>query len=203
MKKLFGLFLILLLCLLLSVAGCGSAKTPDAPAEDPPVADVPEDTRTPVVGAITIEDGRKVDGVAFGGIGDDLTNVFFSFCIDKAELKDEFEGEKAERGFIYLYADVTVKNAFDGPIPMWAADFIAQWGEGDNDYCYPLAKVASYQMDDEFTLAEGRTVSKSLVYEVPLPENKNEYKISYLEYFEDGVEGNLFLISFELSAQAD
>lgn len=191
-------FLLIVICVLFLAAGCGSAPPEDPPEEAP--ADEPIDIRTPVVGALTLDDGRKTEGFAAGKIGDELTNVFFSFRINKAELTEEFGEYKAERGFAYLVAEITVKNIFDGQIPMWATDFIAQWGEGDNDYCYPLDKSAGSQMENEFRLAKDQSVTRDLVYEVPLPQDKNEYGISYLEYYEDEVEGNLFLIRFELSA---
>ena len=196
MKIIFRNFL-LSFCALLLVAGCGAAPAA-APVEEPPPEE-PRFVRTPVAGAISLEDGRKSQGFAKGGIGDEMTNVFFSFCVNQAELTEEFEGEKTERGYVYLVAEVTVKNAFDGPIPMWADDFIAQWGEAGDENCYPVAKSADTQMEEEFTLGEGRSVTKNLVYEVPRPEGMNEYGISYLEYYEDQAEGNRFMISFKLS----
>ena len=194
------LWLLIVLFALSLIAGCGAAPpaaVPSEPPEEAPPA-APEDPRTPVAGAITMSDGRKVNGFASGKIGDELTNVFFSFRIDKAGLAEEFEGQKADRGFVYLIAEATVKNAFDGPVPMWADDFIAQWGDGDNDYCYPMDKVSDDQMDEEFSLAEGESVTKILVYEVPLPESGNDYGISYLEYYQDDVKGNLFMVNFKL-----
>ncbi|MCL1804506.1 MAG: DUF4352 domain-containing protein [Clostridiales bacterium] len=196
--KILGAALVLLLALI-PAGGCGKEQAEEPPPEEEPVEEI-VDVRTHVNGALTLDDGRKVDGFAYGKIGDELTNVFFTFCVNKAELRDEFGEDQAERGFAYLVAEVTVSNAFDGPIPMWASDFIAQWGEGDGDYCYPLAKTAGTQMEEEFRLAVDQSVTRELVFEVPLPEVKNEYGISYLEYYEDDVEGNLFMVSFELSA---
>ncbi|MDR0469784.1 MAG: DUF4352 domain-containing protein [Peptococcaceae bacterium] len=197
MMKKCSWFLLLLLALFLFM-GCGGGAVSGPPDVEPPVK--PEENPGPAVaGAITMEDGRKVNGFAYGGIGDEMRNVFFSFRIDNVKLTEEFAGEKSERGLIYLAAEVTVKNVLDRPITMWADDFIAQWGKGDNDYCYPAEKFADLQMDEEFILASGESVSRTLVYVVRIPENKNEYGISYREYYADEVEGNLFMVNFELS----
>ena len=189
-------FLLIVLALLL-IAGCGGGAAPNQPGVVTP--DEPEeDPRPAVAGAITLEDGRKVKGFAYGEIGDEMRNVFFSFWVDKAELMGEFAGQRPERRLIYLVAEVTVKNNLDKPIPMWADDFIAQWGDGDNDYGYPIEKFTRSQMDSEFTLAPDESITRTLIYEVRLPEDKNEYGISYLEYYADEVEGNLFMVNFEL-----
>jgi len=190
--------LLLCVCALWLTAGC-SSKQPDPPPAPPPVVEAVEDKRTPVVGAKTLEDGRKVGGVARGKIGDELINTFFSFRVEKAELTAVFEGQQPFRGFVYLVADITVKNTFDESIPMWSDDFLVQWGSGDREYCYPLSKAVHSQMDDEYLLSVNGSVTKKLVFEVPVPEEDNEYNLSYQEYYEDEVEGNIYYIVFTLS----
>ena len=182
-------FLLVLLCV-----GC----RPKADVSDS-AAGEPVDLKTAVVGAKVLEDGRTVGGSARGKIGETLTNVFFSFCVDKVELLDEYEGQQPERNYVYLVSEVTIKSIAEEPIPMWSEDFLIQWGDGENDYAYPLAKFSDSQMDEEFTLSKEESITKVLVFEVPVPEEENEYNISYLEYYEDDTEGNTFYVIFSLS----
>ncbi|MCL2166951.1 MAG: DUF4352 domain-containing protein [Clostridiales bacterium] len=185
-----------LVCLLL-VSGCGSSAAVVEPPEETPE----EDPRPQVIGARTLEDGRKVGGSAKGKIGEEMVSVFFSFTVNRAEFAREFEENKPERSYIYLITEVTVKSVLDKSLPMWADDFPIQWGDGNNDYAYPLEKISNSQMDAEYRLNEGDSVTKNLIYEVPEPDGEREYTITYLEYYEDDVEGNMFYVSFSLSAE--
>ena len=173
----------------------GGEKPP--PIELPPV-EIPVDIRTPVIGARVLEDGRRVGGSAKGEIGDEMVNVFFSFCVNDAALVAEFEGLTAERGLVYLVADITVANVFDGRLTIWSSDFVLQWGEGDNEYGYPMKKTSDAQMDDAFSLTIDESIEKKLVYVVPVPADENTYIISYLEFYADEVEGNTFFVIFDL-----
>ncbi|MCL2122132.1 MAG: DUF4352 domain-containing protein [Clostridiales bacterium] len=186
--------LISLLVCVLFVSGCNPFAV-ETPPEEPPE----EDPRPQVIGARTLEDGRKVGGSAKGKIGEEMVSVFFSFTVNRAELAGEFEENKPERSYIYLIIEMTVRSILDRSLPMWADDFPIQWGDGDNDYAYPLEKISDSQMDAEFSLHEGESVTKNLIYEVPAPDGEREYTITYLEYFADDVEGNMFYVSFNLS----
>ena len=177
------------------LAGCGGSPAP-APTVD---AEDEASYLTPVIGAKALEDGRKVGGSAKGGIGDELANVFFTYRVDKAALADEFDGEKPERGFAFVVAEVTVINTFGEPLPMWADDFVLQWGDGDDEYAYPYPKYTDEQMEEEYMLDADDEVTATLLFEVPLQEGVREYNISYLEYYDDDVEGNMFYIIFDLS----
>ena len=204
MKQWLKIAAILLVASLL-FAGCGTLGKPlpeETKEEAPPApAPAPEPVvvRTPVIGARQLEDGRMVGGTAKGRIGDDMINVFFSFSVDKADLAHEYEGNAAERGYVYLVAELTLTNAFDGPLPIWSSDFLLQWGEGANDYGYPIDQISKMQFDDAFSLAREESLTKHAVYEVPVYEGKKEFVISYQEYYEDGTEGNTFYIIFDLS----
>lgn len=177
---------VVMVCMLILTAGCGSTPASDS-------------SGTVIVGAEKLDDGREVGGYADGRIGDTLSNTFFAYSVDKAHLATEYEGKTPEAGNAYLVAEITVKNLYGEPLPMWADDFQVQWGEEDEDYGYPVAKFSDSQMEDEYELAKGETVTKVIVYEVPIPEDENEYSISYLEYYEDDVEGNTFFVYFDLS----
>ncbi|MCL1848843.1 MAG: DUF4352 domain-containing protein [Clostridiales bacterium] len=186
--------LSLLVCIALLASGCGSK-----PVEPPPPPVVEEvDYRTPVVGGRILEDGRKIGGSVKGALGEELTNSFFSFSIDRAELAAEYEGEKAVRGYTYLVAEITVINVLDKPLPMWSDDFLIQWGDGEMEYGYPIEKFAEGQMDDEFSIPVDGVVIRDMVFEVPNRDSSVEYTISYQEYYEDDVDGNTFYILFTL-----
>ena len=177
-----------------ALAGCGTK-----PVEIPPPVEV-VDYRTPVVGGSVMNDGRKIGGTAKGKLGDELTNSFFSLCINKAALVDEYEGNKPGRGNLYLVAEVALANALDKPVPIWSNELLLQWGNGDRDFGYPIEKFADTQMDDECSLpVEGR-ITGDILFEVPAPEGSNEYNISYQEFYEDDVEGNTFYVIFSLEA---
>jgi len=167
------------------------------PAEPQPPKE-PKYKRSPVTGARTLADGRQVGGSAKGKLGDELTNAFFSFKVNKAEYADAFEGLKPVKSYKFLALEITLKSAFDDPVPMWADDFFIQWGEGEKDYGYPIEKVSAAQMDEEFTLAVGASLTKQVVYEVPVPEGSAEYSVNFYEYYEDKTEGNQFSVIFTL-----
>jgi len=197
MKK-WGILAIVLLALMV-FAGCGSAAA--TPPVDAVEDEVEESILTPVIGARALEDGRRVGGTAKASLGEALTNVFFTFSVEGAAFVDEYEGVKAERGFQFLVAEINVTNIDDEALPMWANDFVIQWGDGANDYGYPIAHFANTQMEDAYTLEPGAGLTTDVVYEIPYREGENEYNISYLEFFEDGTEGNTFYVIFSLSME--
>lgn len=192
MKKLIS-YVLVLACLLV-LASCTDSSGSSNPGS--------AGSSTVVTGGETTEDGRLVNGYADGRIGDVLANAFFSYVVNSASLATEYEGQAAPEGKAYLIAEITVKNVFGEEIPMFSDDFQIQWGEGDEDYGYPIPKSVDAQMDDEYSLATAETVTKTVVYEVPIPEGENEYSISYVEYYDDDVEGNAFFVYFDLSMPA-
>ncbi|MDR2908705.1 MAG: DUF4352 domain-containing protein [Oscillospiraceae bacterium] len=184
-----GAAALMLVCVMLLTTGCDMLE---------PLIPLSDGNSTIITDASDIGDGRTADGYADGRLGDTLVNEFFSFCVNSAELIGEYEGTTPEDGNIFLRADLTVKNVFGDVVPMYSADFQVQWGEGEEDYGYPIAKVADEQMEDEYELAKGETVNATVVYEIPRLEGKNEYSVSYLEIYEDDVEGNVFFVYFDL-----
>ena len=192
---LYCILCILLMMPLLSACGNNAADRARASVQE----DLTEESiLTPVLGGRTLEDGRKVGGSAKGVIGDELTSVFFTFSVNKAELAEAYAEEKAERGFLFLVAEITVTSISEEALPMWADDFILQWGSGENDYAYPYTRFSDAQMEEEFSLELEESVTMDVVYEVPLLSDDTEYNISYLEYYEDEVEGNQFYVLFRL-----
>jgi hypothetical protein len=181
--------------LILSATGCSILSLL-------PAGDASSASSTIVTDASEIEDGRTTGGYADGRLGDTLVNEFFSYCVNSAELVYEYEGAEPAAGNIFLVAEITVKNVWGDPIPMFSSDFQVQWGEGDYDYGTPVDKFADAQMEDEYEMPRGQTVTADVVYEIPLLVGANEYSISYLEIYDDDVEGNVFFIYFDLEPPA-
>jgi hypothetical protein len=144
------------------------------------------------------DDGGYYEGV----LGDTLENVFFAFSVDDAYLTNRFEGETPAAGMVFLVTEITVTNVLDEIIPMYSDDFQAQWGEGDEDFGYPIPKFHPSQMEDEYGLVAADTITGLCVYEVPRPEARQEYSISYMELYDDGYEGDVFFIFFDLAPPA-
>lgn len=144
-------------------------------------------------------DGYAVDGYAEGEMGDTLHTYFFDYTVNSAYLCDSFEEyEATQEGFRLLVAEVTVKNTFSESIPMYDVDFQVQWGEGATEYDVPITyyveAVSDQQLPDEYELETEESRTGLLVFEVP--EGTEEFSISYLEYFDDGSEGDVFFVDF-------
>lgn len=184
------------LCLSLLFSGCEPSALTDLLPGGSSGADAPS-----VEGASERTDGREIDGYAEGRIGDTMKNVFFSFVVNDARLTQEYEGQTPPQGMTYLVADITVKNVFGSPLPMWSDDFQIQWGRTEEEYGFPIASFAEGQMPDEYTLGTAEKVNYACVFEVPTPTEKTEYSVSYLEVYDDDVEGNVFFVYFELGPE--
>ena len=143
------------------------------------------------------DDDRIVGGYADGRIGDTMQTVWFSFKVNSAEKVDEYNGYTAADGNMLLKANITIKNTYGMELPMFSDDFQLQWGEGDQDFGYAMEATTDEELEGEFTLKKGESVTGDLVYELPA-ENSGEYSISYLEIYDDNVEGNVFFVYFEL-----
>lgn len=175
MKRLLSLLLSALL--LLSVTGCSLPQ-------------------------LTGGDGYAgITGQAEGALGDTMHSYFFDFTVHHAYQVDELQGYTPQAGYSLLVVDLTVVNTFDDPIPMFDTDFQLQWGEGDEDYGYPIGELDGdgiFPAEYELEVNERRT--GQLIFAVPAGEA--EFSLSYLECFEDGTEGDLFFVYFSAPAEA-
>jgi hypothetical protein len=164
----------------------------------------PYSVTDPALSGYTQEaDGRYTGGTATGSLGATMTNQFFSYRVNSAQLAASYEGQKPAEGNVYLVAELMVTNQMGVAILMFSDDFQVQWGEGDEDYGYPIPKFAAAQMEDEYEIQPDVTLGSTVVYEVPIPEGDSaEYNISYQEVYEDDVVGNTFFVYFELPTDA-
>lgn len=143
--------------------------------------------------------GHPVDGYAEGTIGDTMHTAFFDYTINNAYTCGEYAGNHPYRGYQFLVVDITIKNTFGDTVPMFDTDFTVEWGEGENDYDYPLshyneALMSSEELPLEYKMADGETRTGLLIYEVPL--GMQDLSISFLEQFEDDTTGDRFSVKF-------
>lgn len=177
MKRRFALFLAGALCLMM-LAGCGGGG---------------DDT------------GYAKDGYAEGRLGDTMHTCFFDYTVNSAYLCDSFEGyTPVQEGYCLLVADVTVQNTFQESIPMFDSDFQIQWDSDEDDaYDVPVTyysdPVSDQQLPSEYELAVDEERSGLLVFEVP--EGESDFSISYLEFFEDETQGDVFFVYFTAEEQ--
>ena len=139
------------------------------------------------------------NGYAEGHIGDIMVNCFFDYTVKSAYTCKEFEGYKPSEGNKLLVADVTVHNITNSSIPMFDTDFQVQWGDdADDAYNFPITyygnTVSTAQLPKKYDLAVNESKTGLLVFEVP--EDANEYAVSYLERFADGTVGDAFFVYF-------
>lgn len=185
--------LVLALCLAFSLTACSN---------------VPADDSSSASGAGNSDSETRSSGnVTTGELGDTLTNVFFSYRVEDAYLADEYEGKTPSAGNDFLIATIKVKNVCKDDLPMFSSDFQIQWGDDDNDeaFGYPIDQFTDEQMEDEYTLPVGESVTKVVVYEVPhgaVAEGVADYSISYVEIYGDDFEGDLYFVYFPASFKA-
>lgn len=183
MKKL-KLFIVLsiMTCLL---AGCSVPFKKEATADSN--------------GTLVAEDGRQYGGHDDGGLNDTMKNTFFSFKVLDANIYSTFQvGEETyepEEGFVYLVCKMEVTNVYDADIPMSIADFELNYDDSsDIKYGYGNTDLQNEEFfDDEFYLAKGETVTKYILYNVPI---SDKYSINYEELWDDDFVGNSYTVTF-------
>ena len=148
--------------------------------------------------------GYAEDGYAEGRMGDTMHTYFFDYTVDSAYLCGSYEGYvPAQEGYCLLVAEVTVENTFQESLPMYDTDFQVQWGEADDAYDVPITyyadAVSDQQLPMEYELAVDESRTGLLVFEVP--EGEKDFSISYLEFFDDGTEGDVFFVYFTAEEQ--
>lgn len=131
-----------------------------------------------------------------GVVGDTMHNVFFDFTVNSVETADSYAGYTPEEGNRLLIADMTIVNTFPEAIPMWDDDFIIEWGSGVDEYDVPLEVLDEQQLPEEYELDVDEERSGLLVFEVPA--EQKDFVISYLEFFDDNTEGDLYYVEFSV-----
>lgn len=143
--------------------------------------------------------GDEESGGDYGFLGDTMSSVFFDFTVTDAFSCSSYQGYTAPLHAKLIVATLTVTNTFTRTLPMGQYDFQIQWGEGDEDYGYPLPVFCDGQLPDEYELSIQESRTGLLVYEVP--SDTADYSISYLEIFENDETGDSYFIYFSATQE--
>lgn len=147
----------------------------------------------------TLEDDRKIGGYGEGRIGDTCVTFWFDFTVTSAKVVSEYDGYTPSDGNVLLVANIKIKNTSGTTLDMYESDFQIQWGDGDEDYGYPITAFNDEMVPESYTIGRAESVTYAYVYEMPA-DNLGEYSISFQEYFNDDQIGNLFFIFFEANS---
>lgn len=137
------------------------------------------------------------DGGAYGYMGDVLRTVFFDFSVNSAYICPELDAYVPVEGNQLLVAEITVKNTSTYSMPMVDWDFQIQWGDDEDEdaFGYPITEsIIDNQMPGEYEIPINESVTYTVVYEVPA--DTKDFSISFLEYFENDTEGDVFFVYF-------
>lgn len=141
---------------------------------------------------------KAVDGYAEGEVGTTFRTAFFDFSVDSVAYPSEYEGYTPTDGMQLLDVVITIKNTFGEELPMYNSDFQIQWhdlGDGDYDFDFGIdMEESSTVMPAEYPLAKGDSCTYHIIYEVPA--EAKEFSVSYLEFFADNTEGDVFFTVF-------
>ncbi len=134
------------------------------------------------------------DGIAEGGLGDTMHSCFFDFTVNSAYLCRDFDEYSTDEGWIFLAAEVTVKNTFGEALPMFDTDFMVKWGSESDYPCYFEDDVIDGLMPVEYELAKDDSLTSTLLFVVP--DDQTSFTVSYMEVFEDDTTGDTFNVTF-------
>ena len=174
--------------MLLALTACSALPGNDADEEVSPDA-----SGSPAPGEDVIS---AEDGYAQGYLGDTMRTVFFDFSVDSAYTCAELESYTPPDGLQLLVVDITIKNTSTYSMPMFDNDFQAQWGStGDEDFSIPITRaLVDNQAPASYEIPIDGTVTYTPVFEVPA--DAKDFSISFLEYFTDDTEGDVFFVYF-------
>lgn len=152
-------------------------------------------------GSMTAEDGRSYGGTIKGEEGETLSTAFFDMTIEDSSKYETFQFDdglyQPESGNTYLVVTVVLKNTYEKDLPMSITDFTLNYEGADEQpvtgYGKADLKLDDY-MENVFTLKQGESITKKILYTVP---DKEEYTLGYLEYYEDKFEGNQFTVALK------
>lgn len=139
------------------------------------------------------------DGTAQGGLNTVMHTEFFTFTLTGAALHSTLGDYMPGLGQAVLAVDLEVKNTFSETIPMFDTDFLLQWGSTEEDQAYCLLDtVADDQLPERYDLEKGQSRSGRLYFTVP--QDAENFTLTYLERFDDGTTGDAFSVTFTADA---
>ncbi len=177
-------FVFLLICVL--VTGCSGKKNKN--------------------GSMKSEDGRSYGGVIKAVAGDKVSTAFFDVTVDKAVKYYTYQFEdglyQADEGNAYLIVTFTIQNTYEKDLPMSITDFTLDFEGNEADSVITGYGKSDLQQEDFmeniFTLKRGESITKSVLFTI---EDKSEYTLKYLEYYEDKFEGDSYEIKINPEQQ--
>lgn len=184
MKKIIALFFMTVM--LLSLAGCGKSGIERASMGD-------EDSDVQVYDN---DDGTKT---FVGRTGSNMRTQWFDFTVNDAyQTTEAIGGYTPSAGNVLVVVDMTLKNTFTESVPMSDWDFQLQWGDDSDDaFAFPVETneaILDNQFESEFTMKINQEVNGCYIFEAP--EGYDDFSVSFLEYYEDDTEGNLYFVYF-------
>ena len=151
-------------------------------------------------GSVKSEDGRSYGGLVEEELGKTVHTVFFDLTVNSAKKCTTYQFQDglyiSDQGNTYLEVEVTVTNTYDKDLPMSISDFTLDFSGNDSEEPitgFGRTEVGKEEyMDNIFTLGEGETITKTILYIAP---DRAEYLLCYKEYYEDKFEGDSYEIS--------
>ncbi|MCR5702107.1 MAG: DUF4352 domain-containing protein [Lachnospiraceae bacterium] len=150
-------------------------------------------------GSQKAEDGRSYGGLVEAQAGDKVSTVFFDCTVTQSQKCGTYQFQDglymAGDGKTYLVVTLEITNTYDKDLPMSITDFTLDYSEKEDKTIvtgYGNSELGSNDfMDNVFTLKQGETIKKSILFTVP---DRAEYILCYKEYYEDKFEGDSYEI---------
>lgn len=150
-------------------------------------------------GSVIARHSEDEDGLYYGKQGDTMRSEFFDFIVENVKLTESFGGYTAKKGMHLLCLTVKETNTFVEALPMFDQDFVLTW-ESAEELFYPLGNLDDKSvMPKEFELAQGKSATYNLVFEVPAEEP--EFLLIYLEEFDNDETGDIFVVTLTPDTQ--
>lgn len=142
------------------------------------------------------------DGLGEGIVGDTMRTQWFDFTVNwVTAYGDKYEEYTAAYGNRLLALNLTIENTFDEINPMSDADFMLVWGDGDDDYAFPVENAEDLSRDilpTEYDMNPGDKVTGDLLFEVP--ENLTDFGLIYIEIDDADNMYDSFAVYFQVNA---
>ncbi len=202
MKKM--IVMLLALITVMSLAGCGKTGLASASLDndsDSESSSKDDDKEEKESKKSDVEVYENEDGTYTyeGRIGSTMETEWFDFTVNDAYYtSDSIGGYTPSEGNVLVVVDMTIKNNFTQSIDMYTYDFQLQWNDDSEDaYAFPIETsepLIDNQFENEFSIKVNKEVNGCYIFEAP--EGNEDFSISFLEFFEDETEGDLFFVYF-------
>lgn len=144
----------------------------------------------------TVYIGQR-DDLFVAPAGTALKNDFFECTVNSVVEEDRIEEYIPElEGNKFVIVNVTIKNTFPEPIPMYCRDFRLKWGESAAETAEPYGKKFDSQIENSFTLGVDEIINGDIIFEIP--KNINDIKLEYIEVYDDLTVGNTYQIDIKI-----